>query len=107
MAVVPIYVHFTPTLVSKTGCTSGIWIYYFQKPREHLMPGSGPFVFTAICPKCKDLRSQLAGNYRLLIQLLESKLPIEAHCKICGGSWTLSKPERARLETDLTTLRFF
>lgn len=69
------------------------------------MVKSAPFPFMATCPKCKDVRSQPALDYRALIQLLDDRSPIRAHCKICGQAWVLSDQDRARLEEDLAIFR--
>ena len=69
------------------------------------MVNSWGFPFTVTCPKCKDVRSQAALGYRVLIGLLDGNQPIAAHCRLCGHVWTINDQDRARLEKDLAIFR--
>lgn len=51
-------------------------------------------VFTATCPKCKNVRAQRGYSPRSLFPLLGSKRAIEAYCVSCDAFWPISAKER-------------
>jgi hypothetical protein len=53
--------------------------------------------FMSLCPKCKDVRSQLGYSLRALLRLLNGNHPVEAYCVICNEYWPISPQERVRL----------
>ena len=58
---------------------------------------SDSFVFTSLCPKCRDVRSQRKFDGRTLRDLLNRDLPIEGYCVLCDGYWPITAIERAAL----------
>jgi hypothetical protein len=60
-----------------------------------------PFRFSAVCPKCKDVRSQSGFTRRALRRLLVRDEAIEAYCVVCDKFWPLSEDERAALAKQL------
>lgn len=50
--------------------------------------------FTAVCPKCKNVRAQRGYTPRSLFRLLGSNLAIEAYCVNCDEFWPISAQER-------------
>jgi len=63
------------------------------------------FPFWATCPTCKDVRAQVRHGYPTLMRLIDSNCVIEANCNICGGIWSISDRDRARLEMALAIFR--
>lgn len=63
--------------------------------RHGLVFDSVPFM--AVCPKCKDVRSQAGYSPRSLFWLLNRDRPIEAYCVVCDEHWPISVQERERL----------
>jgi hypothetical protein len=57
--------------------------------------------FSAMCPICKDSRSQLGYSARALARRLNRDQPIEAHCVICNQLWPINARERMRLAEEL------
>ena len=55
------------------------------------------FRFLALCPKCKDVRSQGGFGSRTLLRLLTRDQPIEAYCVVCDEFWEIGASERAQL----------
>ena len=53
--------------------------------------------FTAVCPKCKDVRFQRGYTPRSLFRLLGCNNPIEAYCVVCDEFWPISAQERRAL----------
>jgi hypothetical protein len=62
---------------------------------DSLLFDSVPFM--SLCPKCKDVRSQLGYSLRALFRLLKGNHPVEAYCVICNEYWPISAQERVRL----------
>ena len=61
--------------------------------------------FTAMCPKCKDVRYQRGYTPRSLFRLLGRNHVIEAYCVVCDGFWPISAEERRALAERLVSAR--
>jgi len=69
------------------------------------MPDFEAVPFTAMCPKCKDARSQRGYTPRSLFRLLGRDHPIEAYCVVCDQFWPISAEERRALAERLVSTR--
>ena len=61
--------------------------------------------FTALCPKCKDVRYQRGYTPRSLFRLLGRNHVIEAYCVACDVFWPISAEERRALAERLVSAR--
>ena len=61
--------------------------------------------FTALCPKCKDVRYQRGYTPRFLFRLLGRNHLIEAYCVVCDEFWPISAEERRALAQRLVSAR--
>ena len=61
--------------------------------------------FTAMCPKCKDVRCQRGYTPRSLFRLLGRNDVIEAYCVVCDEFWPISAGERRALAERLVSAR--
>ena len=61
------------------------------------------FRFMSPCPTCNEARFQHGYDFRALVTLLVSNLPIDAYCPVCNECWPITAGERAELAWLLLT----